>query len=63
MPNTINDAVISVVNTGRRMQISEMFMGLAACDSFGLTRVHACSIRQDQLPVGHDRLAAIKPDC
>ena len=26
MPNTINDAVISVVITGRRIQVSEMFM-------------------------------------
>ena len=26
MPKTINDAVISVVSTGRRIQVSEIFM-------------------------------------
>jgi hypothetical protein len=41
MPNTISDAVISVVSTGRRMQVSEMFMDQlpAAFAARGLTRV------------------------
>src|ERR1044072_7197050 len=49
MPNTMSDAVMSVVITGRRMQASEMFMsglGLAVADR------HFGPVRQQELPVG-----------
>ena len=60
MPNTISDAVISVVITGRRMQVSEMFMdqvpaALRVCAA--LTRG---AVGQQQLAVGDDGLAAVE---
>src|SRR5512132_2710857 len=59
MPKTINDAVISVVSTGRRMQTSEMFM--SATRDLGCAHVHGGTVRQQQLAFGHDGLAAVEP--
>src|SRR4051794_34971491 len=51
MPNTMSDAVMSVVITGRRIQASEMFMsgfGFAAPDR------HFGAVRQLKLAIGDD---------
>src|SRR3954467_14371149 len=57
MPNTMSDAVMSVVITGRRIQASEMFMsgfGLAAPDR------HFGAVGQQQLAVDDDHPAPLQ---
>src|SRR5262249_40909181 len=57
MPNTMSAAVISVVITGRRMQVSEMFTsgsGLAFADG------DARLVGQQEVPVGDDDVALLE---
>src|ERR1700753_1461573 len=58
MPNTMSAAVISVVITGRRMQVSEMFTsgsGLAFADG------NARLVGQEEMSVGDDDIVFGEP--
>ncbi len=55
---TINDAVISVVITGRRIQASEIPI---LCPRLCLARSNTCAVDRQQLPVAHDRLPLQDP--
>src|SRR5215475_959853 len=57
MPNTISDAVIKVVITGRRMHVSEMFMSHSG---LALTHCHARPVHQQQMSVSHHHVAVAK---
>src|SRR5262245_10682289 len=60
MPNTMSDAVMRVVITGRRMQSSERPMsGLCFAGSDG----NSGSVGELELTIGHDRLPLLQSRC
>src|SRR5581483_3353019 len=56
-PNTMIEAVMSVVITGRRMHVSDRFM--SGTDVVALR--HPSALRQQQLAIGHDHLTLLEP--